>query len=654
MVERIEEPEAQVATDIGAEPLGAAAAMVVGLRKGRVRDRPDPRLDAFLDEQTDLIRIQKEHLHEQRELVLSRLRWGRFSDRVKAALQVMTALVGVAVAVVIGAMAWHAHEDHGVRIEAFSVAPDLVGRGLTGQVVASKLLDKLADLQAKTVTTRPASSYADDWGGDIKVEIPETGVSIGELYRYLREWLGSETRISGEVVRTPAGLAVTARAGLNAGKTFEGPDADFDKLMQDAAEDIYAKTQAYRWAVYLATSGRRAEALQAYQNLVESGDPADRAWADTGWATILAQEGRFREASRLAQDAIRVNPRLVPAYSVLSNAQYFISHDEASADLSRREIALMESGRAVGISGTTFEDRLSFSRGVQAYMVGDFGRAAILNPGAAFIYEGRPRAGANATTWVLVRALTGNHDVTAARRLPSNPLFSAPINSTGGPEAVAAQQAIMLDDWGSLVPLAERMFDSGIGDARMSDLAALVAVAHARVGRLAEAEALLSQTPLDCYDCLQARGLAAGLKRDWAQADRWYAEAARQAPSIPFAQTAWGQSLLDRGDPDGAIARFKDAHRITPHFPDAVELWGEALMRKGDLEGAAAKFAETDQYAPRWGRNHLRWGEALMLSGRYAEARAQYQAANGMDLSKSDRAALDVLLARTAGGPLHG
>jgi len=92
------------------------------------------------------------------------------------------------------------------------VPPDLAQRGMTGQVVASELLDGLASLQRKTVTARPASTYANDWGGDIKVEIPETGISIGELNRYLRQWLGSETRISGEVVRTPTGVAVTARA----------------------------------------------------------------------------------------------------------------------------------------------------------------------------------------------------------------------------------------------------------------------------------------------------------------------------------------------------------------------------------------------------------------------------------------------------------
>ena len=43
-----------------------------------------------------------------------------------------------------------------------------------------------------------------------------------------------------------------------------------------------------------------------------------------------------------------------------------------------------------------------------------------------------------------------------------------------------------------------------------------------------------------------------------------------------------------------------------------------------------------------------------MLGGRYAEARAQFVVASGMDLNGPDRAALNVLLARTAAGHLHG
>jgi len=182
----------------------------------------------------------------------------------------------------------------------------------------------------------------------------------------------------------------------------------------------------------------------------------------------------------------------------------------------------------------------------------------------------------------------------------------------------------------------------------------LLAEAQARRGDLGGAAASIAATPLDCYACLRARGRIAAMERDWAAADRWFAAADRQGPSLPFAHADWGEALLEKGAPDDAIAKFEEAHRRSPRFADPLELWGEALMRKGDYQAAVARFAEADKNAPRWGRNHLMWGEALMLSGRYAEARRQYGIADGLGLSKPDRAALNVLLARTSAGPWHG
>ena len=49
-----------------------------------------------------------------------------------------------------------------------------------------------------------------------KVEIPETGVSIVELERELRRSFGNETRVSGDVWRTPQGIAMTVHAGNKA------------------------------------------------------------------------------------------------------------------------------------------------------------------------------------------------------------------------------------------------------------------------------------------------------------------------------------------------------------------------------------------------------------------------------------------------------
>ena len=167
-----------------------------------------------------------------------------------------------------------------------------------------------------------------------------------------------------------------------------------------------------------------------------------------------------------------------------------------------------------------------------------------------------------------------------------------------------------------------------------------LATAFAHAGRLAEAEQVAASLPGDCYRCLVARGDVEALAGHWDAAARWFAEAVRQAPSIPMAETQWGAMLLARGDVDGAMAKFALALGKGPHYAGPRELWGEALIRKGDFAGAALKFAAVDKDAPRWGRNHMRWGEALARLGKADEARAQWRAAAGMDLSSADRAEL--------------
>jgi tetratricopeptide (TPR) repeat protein len=620
--------------------------MAIGVHKARGREKADPEFDAFLRKQSRLIDLQTEHLHEQRELMTSRLRLGRWKDRVTLALQAMTALVGLVVAAAVAVMAWQAHEDHGVSIEAFSVPPDLAQRGLTGQVVASELLDGLAELQAKTVTARPASTYANDWGGDIKVEIPETGVSIGELNRYLRQWLGSETKITGEVVRTPAGLAVTARAGAQSGKTFQGADADLDKLVQQAAEAVYASTQPYRYAVYLASVGRNDEALAAYQRLAQSGAREDRPWAYTGWATLLMQRGDPRAALAKASRAIELDPRIEPAYVVLNNAEGALGRDERALAGFRAQLRMLQSGQAEGVTPEAVPVLIDELRGeLIPTSVGDYAQAVSTDLRLPTTVDVEGFGGALSFRPSLVGHLANLHDVSAARRAAIDP----PQSGFWLDEqiSIAAEQ----EDWPAVLALMDQAPRSASAAPNAQGPRAFVL---ARLGRLAEAEAAIAQTPPDCTNCLEVRGYIRALAGDRKGADRWFAEATKRADKLPFGYYRWGWSLLVLGDADGAIAKLKLAHNRGPRSADPLELWGEALMKRGDFAGAVGKFKEADKHAPRWGRNHMLWGEALMLAGRYAEARAQYQTANDLDLSKPDRAALDVLLARTSSGPLHG
>jgi Flp pilus assembly protein TadD len=659
MAERIEEPEAEAPepSASGAAGLAAAMAAALGRRKGAAKS--DPELDSFLREQTRLARLQTEHLHEQREVILARLRLGRWKDRASLALQGATALVGLAIAVAVGVMAWSASREHGVVIEAFSVPPDLAARGLTGQVVAGKFLDDLQRMQDQTVTRRAPSTYANNWSGEAKVEIPETGVSIGELHRLLVDWLGRNTRIEGGVYRTSQGLAVAARAVALPAVDQTGAETDLDALIQAAAEDVYAKTQPYRYGIYLDEKGDLKNVQRAavqFQELSRAGSPEDRMWSYIGLGDTQQLQGDFRAAFDTYAAGIAAYSHFPLYYGLQSRIEYlYRGHDErALADVRTGRELLKKYSRSYlkPGAGTVVGENYD---AIEANLLGDYAEVAV---SSVRDYD-RGSTGSEVRLNALVGAALDHASLSAVlARAPAPRDARQTLTATADEGAALLTHAFAMGDWAGVVDAYHALDLTQIapGDRLTRTLFAsrLAAIAEARLGHFAQAQALIATTPLDCYRCVDARGVIASAAGDWAGADRWFAEAEHMAPSLPFAYADQAQSRLARGDVPGAITLLQTAYAKSPHYADGLELWGEALARRGDYAGAAAKFAKADRHAPQWGHNHLRWGEALMLSGRYVEARAQYEAANGMDLSKPDRAALEVLLARSATGRLHG
>ena len=98
--------------------------------------------------------------------------------------------------------------------------------------------------------------------------------------------------------------------------------------------------------------------------------------------------------------------------------------------------------------------------------------------------------------------------------------------------------------------------------------------------------------------------------------------------------------LMEKGDFDGAIEKFKTANAKGPHFADPLEMWGEVLMRENRSDLALAKFADANKGAPNWGRLHLKWGEALLWSGDGADAQKQFAIASGLDLTAAEKSEL--------------
>jgi hypothetical protein len=59
------------------------------------------------------------------------------------------------------------------------------------------VLDRLTDIQSATRVSDAPRSTSAGWGVDIKIEAPETGVSLGEVAKILKDMLGHDTHIRG-------------------------------------------------------------------------------------------------------------------------------------------------------------------------------------------------------------------------------------------------------------------------------------------------------------------------------------------------------------------------------------------------------------------------------------------------------------------------
>ena len=658
MAESNEEPDVDAPEALD-QTNPAAVAIALG-RTSRGSKTVDAEAAAFLRDQRELIADQRHHLKVQ----LKHLGLRYFADRLKVGLQIFVALGATAIALFVAGLVWQAATDKGLVVEAFSVPPDLAAQGITGEVVASQLEDKLSALQAATDSARAQASYSNDWGHEIKVEIPETGVSISELQRYLRQWLGHETRVGGEIFHTADGLKFTVRAGGEAGDAATGPGTDLDGLLQHGAEALFARTQPYRYGVYLRENGRGVEAKAVFARLAQDGPASEQPWALLGL-------GQFEENSRtelaIVHRGLALNPRLALLWLNLAGEDLSAGHSEAALAELKTTIRLLDRPDRGSFTARSAPAARAEQVAAADDLVGDYQGEDVANRHLQDLPEfyGSIEQGRVARA----AALAQDHDLRAAAEVAPSGADDAEISRTIAKwqnfsavklftfEDRGDWQAALADEQGlgPMLRIYAKEPDGGPSlDAMRDQLWPHEARALAHLGRSAEAWDLISQTPPDCYDCVRARGEIAALAGRAAEADRWFAEAVRQGPSLPQAHLDWARARLARGDVDGAIAELTLAHAKGLHFADPLELWGEVLVRKGDSAGAAGKFAEADKYAPRWGRNHLRWGEALLRAGRYAEARRQFVASGGMDLNAPDRAALNVFLARTAGGLLHG
>src|SRR6202050_2261574 len=171
---------------------------------------------AYFDKQSHLVEVQTEHLHEQRVVNLQLLKLKRFGERLKLGLQMFLILIATVIGIGIVIVIRDAVNSRSVVIDPFEAPPSLAANGLNGKVLAAGLLDVLTRIQAATRTNAEHRNLSNAWTGDIAIEVPETGISIGQIERGVKARFGHDQPIDGDLVTTRSGgLALAARgAGM--------------------------------------------------------------------------------------------------------------------------------------------------------------------------------------------------------------------------------------------------------------------------------------------------------------------------------------------------------------------------------------------------------------------------------------------------------
>ncbi len=597
--------EGEEAEDEGEKLLGAADPIAAAIAIDAARFDPElsSKAGKYLDGQSRLIAIQTEHLHEQREVQLSHLKLRRWSERMRVGLQLFFVLLGTVIGLGILLMLYDAFTSKNVVVEAFESPPALASRGLNGTVVATQVLDGLQKLQDATRGPSRGLATKSAWSSDIKVELPETGISIGEIDRLLHVRFGHDVHVAGDLVQTAkGGLALTVRGDEIAAKTFEGPVDGLDALTTQAAEYLYGRSQPWLYAVYLANHSRERDALAFLPGAFARATDDQRGDLANVWGNAFNGSNQPKEAAIKYRLSMSHSPPHSPvwwkAWNNLISVLTTGVGEEAAWRESTRYLKTVANAPAEGRP----ETRLLLN---PAGTVWDLPLAL-----KALQADAQHNQGAGAATLPDGPAIADTYEfmhdpLQADRALAASDPDDDSTKIEG--ELIQAYRALGSNQPALAVPPAEAFYKAWLADPSFQnnniDTPCYLALAYGLSGRLADAETVFKKTG-PWARCFAFRGDVLAHSGDVDGALRVWNEGLRIAPDLMPIYLHRGLFELSRGNLRAAQADLATAHAKSPHYADPLKAWGDVLVKAGRWKAALGKYNEALQYAPAWTELH--------------------------------------------------
>jgi tetratricopeptide (TPR) repeat protein len=618
-----EEEKSEIVPEVttGAEAFAAAIAAIAS--------RQDPgvahKTEVFLDKQARLLDLQARHLEDEHASRLRHLRLTvgaakrkRYADFMRNGLYTCIALLVLGILVAVVRMTFEAMEDRRLLVEDFTVPADFAARGVTSQALAEDLAARVSAIrtEANSHSITQSGEARSDRADVPKVQIPETGLSVDELERFVHRWLGHQTELSGQLRDEPGGrISVVLHIPGVTPIVATGAAMDLDRLMQAAAEKAFAIYDPENNVKYLVATGRPAEAYEAAVQYVQS--PAVAAMPPPErthyYALMAAFDPDPRRALSTDLSAAGFASRDTTFWWGLASLSVHFGHEQSALNFYRQEIRTKQSDVPSGDRGS-YPLLMADARAHIDRALGDF--AAYQRDEDDVTLTARQSFGdvyaERADTAAALHQLAQSQEQ-LARALATGSIDAALQEARWYVSSAAGNWPVALSDARSLVqgvearePPAPTAPKTNVQQVTAQGLMLQavyrpwLANSEAMTGDTASAMALISQTPTDCYLCVRTRAKVAAAAGDAAMADHWFAEAVRQAPDLPMAYFEWGQALFARGDLAGAVRELSLAHAKGPHFADPLKAWGDVLIKQHHPKEALAKYDEALHDAPDW------------------------------------------------------
>lgn len=585
-------------TEGGTEPMVAAVAANLASQNPEVAAETV----AMFRKQTEVLEVQKRKLEAEYQFFEAEWNPRLLALRLRTGFQVFFALFATVIGIGLAIVIYQAVQSRSVVIDPIDIAPNLSAEVPSSRILAAGLLDVLTRIQAATRTSAEHRSLSNAWTNDIAIDVPETGISIGQLERMLKTRFGHDQHIDGDLVKTRTGtLALTVRGTGILAKTFSAETGNLDKLLTQAGEYVYSQSQPGLWAAYLSNNDRNDEAIQFAQAAYTTLAPGERPYVLNYWANAISGkggDGAMAEALPLYRETVRLKPDFWIGYNNIMYALAGLGDEEGVVRVGEQMIKAAggRPGRAPEYQYQNYDQEVWDLPAARAGQIADMEtHGGIGTTGAA----------GGALNLAVAQLEVQMHDVEAAAlRLKTTPVDEKNLSDVA---AAAMDRALLAEESGDLKAAAKQWdayavaYANPVISTSNPGYICDAAVTYEKTGQSAKADAALNPVgKLSLVDCYRFRGDVLDLRGDWPGAQQWYAKAVKLAPSVPSGHYSWGVALARHGDLDAAAAKFRDANLKGPHWADPLKAWGDVLAQQGHTNEALARYDQALKYAHNW------------------------------------------------------